>query len=147
MTAAETTHWRPGGLEEQFRDVLPEVELKLTADDVARLAAQAMTPRPEPIVELSHLHGSTVSLSEQVAKVAQMLRDGGAATFRSLIAGCDRLTTVVRFLAVLELFRASQVALEQLSPLGELTIRWTAGDEEAVEVTDEYGPTEQEEQT
>ena len=147
MTAAETTYWRPGGLEEQFRDVLPEVELKLTADDVARLAAQAMTPRPEPIVELSHLHGSTVSLSEQVAKVAQMLRDGGAATFRSLIAGCDRLTTVVRFLAVLELFRASQVALEQLSPLGELTIRWTGGDEEAVEVTDEYGPTEQEEQT
>lgn len=147
MTAAETTYWRPGGLEEQFRDVLPEVELKLTADDVARLAAQAMTPRPEPIVELSHLHASTVSLSEQVAKVAQMLRDGGAATFRSLIAGCDRLTTVVRFLAVLELFRASQVALEQLSPLGELTIRWTGGDEEAVEVTDEYGPTEQEEQT
>lgn len=140
MIAAETTHWRPGGLEEQFRDVLPEVELNLGPDDLARLAASAMTPRPEPIVELSHLHGSTVSLSAEVGHIAQRLRLDGAATFRSLVAGCDTLTTVVRFLAVLELFRAQQVALEQLAPLAELTVRWTAGDDEAVQVTDDYGP-------
>ena len=57
-----------------------------------------------------------------------------------MIGGVDRLTVVVRFLAILELFRAQQVALEQLEPLAELTIRWTAGDDEAVEVTDDYGP-------
>lgn len=140
MTAAESTHWRPGGLEEQFRSVLPEVELPLSPEDVARLAAGAMTPKPVPIVELSHLHGSTVSLSEQVNLVADRLRRDGAATFRSLIGGADRITVVVRFLAILELFRAQQVALEQLEPLAELTIRWTAGDDEAVEVTDDYGP-------
>jgi segregation and condensation protein A len=33
---------------------------------------------------------------------------------------------IARFLAVLELYRASAVAFEQLEPLGELTIRWTA---------------------
>ncbi|MHA6524664.1 segregation and condensation protein A [Tessaracoccus sp. G1721] len=140
MTAAETTHWRPGGLEEHFRAVLPEVELHLTPADVARLAAAAMTPRPEPVVELTHLHGSAVSLSEQVTLLADRLRRDGAASFRALIAGSDRLTAVVRFLAVLELFRARQVALEQLTPLGELTVRWTAGDERTADVVDDYGP-------
>lgn len=140
MTAAETTFWRPGGLEDQFRGVLPEVELGLGPDDVARLAARAMLPRPAPVVELTHLHGNAVSLSEQVGLIARQLRHGGPATFRSLISGCDRLTSVVRFLAVLELFRAGQITLEQLAPLAELTIRWTAGDDEAVAVTDDYGP-------
>lgn len=140
MLAGESTHWRPGGLEEQFRDVLPEVELHLTPDDVARLAAGAMVPKPPPVVELSHLHGSSVSVPEQVSHVADRLRRDGSATFRSLISGADRLTVVVRFLAILELFRAQQVALEQLEPLGELTVRWTAGDQAAVEVTDDYGP-------
>lgn len=140
MLAGESTHWRPGGLEEQFRGVLPEVELNLTPDDVARLAAGAMVPKPPPVVELSHLHGSSVSVPEQVSHVADRLRRDGSATFRSLISGADRLTVVVRFLAILELFRAQQVALEQLEPLGELTVRWTAGDQAAVEVTDDYGP-------
>lgn len=140
ISAAETTHWRPGGLEEQFRAVLSEVELHLTPADVARLAAGAMAPRPEPVVELTHLHGSTVSLSEQVTLLADRLRRDGAASFRVIIAGTDRLTAVVRFLAVLELYRAQQVSLEQISPLGELTVRWIAGDQRAVEVTDDYGP-------
>ena len=46
----------------------------------------------------------------------------------------------MRFLALLELFRVSQVALEQLSPLGELTVRWTAGDDRTAVVADDYGP-------
>jgi segregation and condensation protein A len=99
-----------------------------------------MAPKPAPLVELTHLHTNTVSLTEQVGLVADRLRREGALTFRALIAGCDRLTTVVRFLALLELFRVSQVALEQLSPLGELTVRWTAGDDRTAVVADDYGP-------
>ncbi|HSO68888.1 MAG TPA: segregation/condensation protein A [Arachnia sp.] len=140
FTAAESIHWRPGGLEEKFRGVMPEVELGLSRADVARLAAAAMAPRPQPVVELAHLHGSTVSLAEQANLLAERLRRDGSASFRALVGGCDRLTVVVRFLAILELFRAQQVSLDQMSPLGELTVRWTAGDQAAVEVTDDYGP-------
>ena len=32
------------------------------------------------------------------------------------------------------------MTLDQMTPLGELTVRWTAGDDAAVEVTDDYGP-------
>lgn len=140
MESAESTHYRPGGLEEQFRSVLPEVELPLTPQDVAHLAATAMVPKPPPVVQISHLHGSRVSVPEQLTYVADRLRRDGSVTFRALISGADRLTVVVRFLAILELFRAQQVALEQLEPLSELTVRWTAGDEAAIEITDDYGP-------
>lgn len=139
LATASAWHYRPGGLEPQFRDVLPEVELRITPGELARMAAAAMTPAPAPTVEMVHLHTTQVSLQEQVALIAGRLRRGGALTFRALTEGCDRLTVVVRFLGILELFRAQQVALEQLTPLGELTVRWTGRDERPVKVVDEYG--------
>lgn len=139
IEAASGRHYRPGGLEERFEGVLPEVELRLDVSDLARLAAAAMTPRPEPVVQLTHLHQSAVSLSEQVQIVSGLLRRGPT-TFRRLVEGCDRLTVVVRFLGLLELFRAAQISFDQLTPLGELSIRWTAGDDETADVDDEYGP-------
>jgi segregation and condensation protein A len=48
------------------------------------------------------------------------------------------LVTVARFLALLELFRDGAVAFEQLTPLGELTVRWTGGEEEAWMISDEF---------
>ena len=49
--------------------------------------------------------------------------------FRQLIAGVDRPGIVVaRFLAVLELYRHAAIGFEQIEPLGELTLRWAAGD-------------------
>jgi len=47
--------------------------------------------------------------------------------FRQLVAGAEQKGVVVaRFLAVLELYRRAAIAFEQLEPLGELTLRWTA---------------------
>lgn len=138
IDAASHRHYRPGGLEEQFVAVLPEVELEIGPQDLAHLAAAAMTPKEPPTVALTHLHTATVSLTDQVQLVGSRLRREGALTFRSLVDDADRLTTVVRFLAILELFRHGQVAFEQLNPLGELSIRWMAGDEHAVDVADEY---------
>ncbi|MEO7587565.1 MAG: segregation/condensation protein A [Arachnia sp.] len=138
VDSASLTHWRPGGIEEQFRHVLPEVHLGIGPDDVARLAAAAMAPRPVPHVDLAHLHGAQVSVVEQTALVASLLRDNGSATFRALTGGCDRLTVVVRFLAILELFRARQVAFEQAGPLTELHIRWVGGEETVLTDVDEY---------
>jgi segregation and condensation protein A len=45
---------------------------------------------------------------------------------------------VARFLALLELFREGVVAFEQMTPLGELTVRWTGSDDDEVEITDEF---------
>jgi segregation and condensation protein A len=78
-------------------------------------------------VGLSHLHAPLVSIREQAAHIVTLLRRGEPMTFRQLIAGAEQTGVVVaRFLAVLELYRRAAVGFEQLEPLGELTIRWTA---------------------
>lgn len=140
IEAAGLAHWRPGGLEDRFRAVLPEVELAIGAEGLAALAAAALTPSPAPRVETGHLHGTRVSVIEQTAQVARLLRRAGSLTFRALADGCDRLTVVVRFLAVLELFRSGQVTFEQASALGELHVRWCGGDEAELPAVDEYEP-------
>jgi segregation and condensation protein A len=49
------------------------------------------------------------------------------------------LHVVARFLALLELYRERVVAFEQLTPLGELTVRWTGSDVVPAELSlDEY---------
>jgi len=45
---------------------------------------------------------------------------------------------VGRFLALLELYRDAMVVFEQITPLGDLTVRWTGSEDGEVEVTDEF---------
>lgn len=125
--AEATRHARQVRLEEKYRTRTPELVWTLTVADFAALAAVALAPRELPTVGLEHLHAPLVSIREQAAIVVAELRRGEPVTFRQLIAGADRRGVVIaRFLAVLELYRADAVAFEQVEPLGELSIRWTA---------------------
>jgi segregation and condensation protein A len=115
-------------LEPHVAALLPELVWTLDGARLAELAARALEPKAPPVVGLDHLHSSTVSVREQAGVLAQRLRREHAATFRALVAGQERLVAVARFLALLELFRSGRVAFEQATALGELTVRWTAGD-------------------
>lgn len=132
-------HARPGGLEAQFKALLPELEFNLTPDELAWLAMRALTPKEAPTVSLEHLHVSRVSVVEQAEIVVTILRETKTMTFRALVADAnDRLVVVARFLVLLDLARQRAVAFEQLTALGELTIRWTGSDDGQVNVTDEF---------
>ena len=114
-------------LEEKYRKQTPELVWTLSADDFAAMALLAFAPREIPVVGLDHLHAPLVSIREQAAHVVAMLRGGEPVNFRVLIAGTDvKGVIVARFLAVLELYRHGSISFEQLEPLGELTLRWTA---------------------
>jgi len=120
-------HYRSVRLEEKYRQQTPDLVWTLTPQDFAALAAVAMAPREIPVVGLDHLHAPLVSIREQAGYVVAMLRGAGTMTFRELIAGAELKGVVIaRFLAVLELYRHAAIGLEQLEPLGELSIRWTA---------------------
>ncbi|MET0886782.1 MAG: ScpA family protein [Mycetocola sp.] len=127
LEAESNRHARSVRLEEKFRARTPELVWTLTLDDFAALATMALTPREIPTVGLDHLHAPLVSIREQAAHVVAMLRSGESMTFRQLIAGADQKGVIVaRFLAVLELYRHAALSFEQLEPLGELTLRWSA---------------------
>lgn len=132
-------HPRAVGLEERFATLLPEVLIGIGLDDFARLAERALEPKPILEVSLQHIHAAKVSVREQAAIVVDRLRRSGTMTFRALCGDSpDTLTTVARFLSLLELFREGAVSFDQVTPLGELTVRWTGGDEAEIEITDEF---------
>jgi segregation and condensation protein A len=134
-------HPRSVGLEERFASLLPEVLIGIGLDQFAALAAKALEPKPVLEVSLQHIHATRVSVREQAAIVVERLQRQGAMTFRALCGDSpDTLTTVARFLALLELFREGAVGFEQVTPLGELTVRWTGEDDVDAEelVTDEF---------
>ncbi len=131
-------HPRAVGLEERYAGLLPEVLIGIGLDQFAELAARALEPKPEPELSLGHIHAPAVSVREQAILVADRLRRSGTMTFRALVGDSpDTLTTVARFLSLLELFREGAVAFDQVAALGELTVRWTGGDEDTFEI-DEF---------
>jgi segregation and condensation protein A len=130
---------RAVGLEERYATLLPEVLIGLGLDEFAALAARALEPKPVLEFSLSHIHASTVSVKEQAAIVVDRLRRQGTMTFRALAGDApDVLTRVARFLSLLELFREGAVSFDQMSPLGELTVRWTGSEDGEVTITDEF---------
>jgi segregation and condensation protein A len=127
------------GLEERFATMLPEVLIGLGLEEMAALAHRALEPKPVPELSLEHIHAPTVSVREQATIVVGRLRRQGTMTFRALSGDSpDLLTTVARFLALLELFREGVVAFDQVTPMGELTVRWTGADDGEVDITDEF---------
>jgi segregation and condensation protein A len=122
-----TRHVRSVRLEEKYRKQTPELVWTLTAQDFGALAALAMAPREIPTVGLDHLHAPLVSIREQAAHVVALLRGGETRTFRELIAGAELKGVIIaRFLAVLELYRHAAITFDQVEPLGELSLKWTA---------------------
>jgi segregation and condensation protein A len=136
-------HPRNVALEEKFVAAAPELEWTLSLQDFHMLALLAMAPKEIPLVNLDHLHAPLVSIREQAAHVIAMLKGHGPVNFRSLIAGvAERGVIVARFLAVLELYREAAITFQQLEPLGELTIQWSAqdfSDEHLANLGDEWG--------
>ncbi|GAA1429016.1 hypothetical protein GCM10009616_10210 [Microlunatus lacustris] len=130
---------RDVALEPRFARLLPEVVLTLTPEAFAALAAKALAPKQADVVSLAHLHAPAVSVRDQARLVVDRLRRTGALTFRALTGDSpDRITTVARFLALLELFREGAVAFEQVAALGELTVRWTGSSEGELDISDEF---------
>ena len=132
-------HPRAVGLDERYATLLPDVLIGLGLEEFAALAARALEPKPVFELSMAHMHAPTVSVKEQAALVVDRLRRHGTMTFRALAGdAADMLTRVARFLALLELFKEGAVGFEQVTPMGELSIRWTGADDGEIEITDEF---------
>ncbi|WP_194765579.1 segregation and condensation protein A [Microbacterium sp. UFMG61] len=120
-------HVRAVRLDEKHRTKTPELVWTLSVDDFGALALLAFAPKEIPHVGLDHLHAPLVSIREQAAIVVTLLRSAESVNFRELVAGVQEPGIVVaRFISVLELYRHAALSFEQLEPLGELTLRWSA---------------------
>jgi segregation and condensation protein A len=130
---------RQAGLDPHFAALLPELVMGITPEQLAMVAARAITPKVVPTVGLEHLHAPAVNDREQAAMIVQRLRATRTCSFRTLVADADTtLVIVARFLALLELFHQGVILFEQSEALGELMVQWTGQDVGEIGVSDEF---------
>jgi len=91
-------------------------------------AIAALTPRPVPTVDLFHVAPITTTVADAVAELIDELPRVGTITFRRLTGDLvDRIEVIIRFLAVLELFKQGVVEIDQPERFGDIEIEWCAG--------------------
>lgn len=126
---ASLTVPRRVGLEDAFLDLTPDLLLGVKPEQLRRAFLRAVAPRPMPEVNLAHITDVRVSVADAIEELLDELARSGPVTFRRLTSGLvDRLDVVVRFLAVLELFKQGCVELDQPNSFGDLTISWVGLD-------------------
>ncbi|HVE94258.1 MAG TPA: ScpA family protein [Acidimicrobiales bacterium] len=121
---------RTAGIEEAFLSAAPDLLAGVSPADLHGAMTRALTPKPEPRIDLEHVAPIRMSVTDAVAELVALLPRLGPTSFREIAADApDRLTMIVRFLAVLELFKQGLVELEQAELFGSLRILWTGGDD------------------
>src|SRR6266508_5067005 len=76
---------RRGGADDVFRRIVPDLLVGVRPEQLAQLAAAALTPAPVPRAETAHLAPPKLSVAEAVAEIAARLRDAGRTTFEELV--------------------------------------------------------------
>jgi segregation and condensation protein A len=110
----------------EFAHLYPDVMEQVKAEQLATMAASLL--RPPALVDMSHVTPIRYTMAEAVEAVRGHLDRLGQASFRDLVADCrERIQIVVRFLALLELYREGKVDLMQAETFGEIEVRWEGG--------------------
>ncbi len=125
---ASRSYPRTAGLEGRFAALAPDLRAGVTPAEVRDAMRRAGAVRPRPRVDLDHVAPIRASVTDAVAELLDELPRIGRITFRDLTASLvARLDVVVRFLAVLELFKQGRIELDQPATFGELTVIWLPG--------------------
>jgi segregation and condensation protein A len=121
---------RTAGPEEPYRSMAPDPLERVSLDAFLKAARSALVPKPEPEVRTDHVAPIRASVRDAVETVLALLPATGAISFRDLTLGTgERLEVIVRFLAVLELFKQGVIELEQTANFGDLLVLPLSPDE------------------
>lgn len=125
MRAAERSVPRTTGPEEPFASLAPDPLGGVSLAQLRSAAQRSLTPKAQPRIDLNHVAPIRVSVRDAIGAVLAAVPRSGMTNFRQLTHGVhERLELVVRFLAVLELYKRGVIDLEQASGFGELKIRY-----------------------
>jgi segregation and condensation protein A len=115
---------RRAGPEEPFASLSPDPLERVAPSRLLAVVMRALSAKPESTVEVEHIAPIRASVRDAVQTVLAALPQRDPVTFRQLVADAPtRLETIVRFLAVLELYKQGVIDLEQFATFGELKVR------------------------
>jgi len=131
---------RTAGLEERFVGLAPDLLEGVTAERLSEAMRSLGRPRPAPTVDLDHVAPIRASVADAVADLVVALPVLGRTTFGALCEGIrERLEVIVRFLALLEMYKQGVVELEQTATFSELVVSWVGGESVGADlVVEEY---------
>jgi segregation and condensation protein A len=129
---------RRAGPGPEFEHLAPDLLARVSPADLATIAARALTPKPVASLDLSHITPIRVTVAEAIAAVRAVLRERKSVTFRELSEACSsKIDVVVRFLALLEMFKRGEAEVDQSENFGEIVVR-QGSTEPSTDVIDEY---------
>ena len=137
---AERSLPRRAGMEERFAGLSPDLLAGVTATKLRDAFLRAVAPKPVLRVDLHHVAPVKISVAEALEELVDELPRVGRITFRRLTQELvERLDVIVRFLALLELYKQGAVDLVQRGTFGSLDITWLGyGQELDAQLVDVY---------
>jgi len=130
------------GPDERFAELLPDMLDGVTPVRLQRAYLRVTQPKAPTSIDLFHVAPIRASVADALMEMLDTLPKLGKVTFRQITEAIyDRIEVVVRFLAILELYKQGRVTLEQSDRFGEIEVQWIAGDDtgfEAVLQIDDY---------
>lgn len=123
---ADRVYGRASGPDERFAHVSPDPLDGLTIEKLQRGFISAITPKASPALTMWHVSPIRFTVAEAVVEMMGELPSMGLVTFRQLTQGLiERLEVIVRFLAMLELYKQGYVEIDQAEKFGDITVVWT----------------------
>jgi segregation and condensation protein A len=131
---------RTAGMEDAFVGLAPDILEGVTPDRLHATMVGLLAPRPIPRVALDHVAPIRMSVSDAVAELVDELPRVGQITFGRLTADLgERLEVIIRFLALLEMYKQGLVELDQAANFADLHVSWIGDDQDLSEmVVEEY---------
>ncbi len=122
---AELSQPRLAGPDERFETLMPDLLEGVTPLRLQRAFFRATEPKAPVSIDLFHVAPIRASVADALEELLGILPTSGPTSFRTLIAGItDRIEVVVRFLALLELFKQGRVDLVQAERFGDIAVVW-----------------------
>jgi len=135
---ADRVYGRAVGPDERFSGVAPDLLEGLTIEKLERGFISAITPRKRDELTVYHISPIRFTVAEAVEELMEDIARVGSTSFRALTTGLvERLEIIVRFLAILEMFKQGFIELDQINRFGDITVQWTGlgtGNESMAEI-------------
>lgn len=125
---ADLSFPRMAGPEERFASLMPDLLEGVSPFRLQRALLNVTAPKPHITVDMVHVTPIRASVADALIELIEFLPTAGPISFSEISKGItERVEVIVRFLALLELFKQGRVELVQSSRFGDVGVLWTGG--------------------
>lgn len=125
---ADLSFPRMAGPDESFASLMPDLLEGVTPLRLQRALLKVAAPKQHITIDMVHVTPIRASVADALIELIEFLPTAGRISFSEISKGItERVEVIVRFLALLELFKQGRVELVQGDRFGDVVVLWTGG--------------------